>query len=153
MKKLLLIFLVFFLYSQVSANDWRTQIGETIKNEFRVNNKMRLPLDTGEWLAIDKSSEMVTNGIGFDSITFVQMKDNVPIKAIDIGRATGLRKWQAYLTNIIEAAVFAIVVAICIFLFCSKAFLAIASFFFSKDLILANDSADLPSLRFSAAIC
>ena len=53
----------------------------------------------------------------------------------------------------IAAAVEATTEAICIFLFRSNAFLSIASFFFSNCLILATDSADLPSRFFSAAIC
>ena len=34
------------------------------------------------------------------------MKNDIPIKFFEIARATGLNKWQAYLTNIIESATF-----------------------------------------------
>ena len=41
---------------------------------------MVLPLDPGELLAIDKHSEIITHGIGVEGITFVQLKNDVPIK-------------------------------------------------------------------------
>ncbi len=106
MKKFLSILLILFVHSQVLANDWRTKKGEKIRGEFKVNKNMVLPLDPGEWLAIDKHSEIITHGIGVEGITFVQLKNDVPIKIFEIARATGLSKWQSYLTAIIEGAVF-----------------------------------------------
>ena len=80
MKKFLSILLILFVHSQVLANDWRTKKGEKIRGEFKVNKNMVLPLDPGEWLAIDKHSEIITHGIGVEGITFVQLKNDVPIK-------------------------------------------------------------------------
>ncbi len=106
MKKFIIIFFISIVSSQALANDWRTQKGETISGEFKVNKNMRLPLDPGNWEAIDRYADVITHGIGVEGITFVQMKDNVPIKIFEIARATGLSKWQSYLTSIIEGAVF-----------------------------------------------
>ena len=88
------------------ANDWRTIPGELIRGEFKSSNKMRLPLPDGEWLLIEKYGESVGWGIAVEELTFVNMENNVPIKFFEIGRATGLSKWQAYLTSFIEGAVF-----------------------------------------------
>ena len=60
----------------------------------------------GEWEAIDKFSDYVGWGIKVEGVTFVQMKNDIPVKFFEINRATGLSKWQAYLTNIIESATF-----------------------------------------------
>ncbi len=67
---------------------------------------MRLTLPEGEWLLIDKYGESVGWGIAVEELTFVHMENNVPTKFFEIGRATGLSKWQAYLTSFIEGAVF-----------------------------------------------
>ena len=106
MKKILLIIFIYLFFSQVSANDWRAKKGSVINNEFKVNKNMILPLDEGEWFVIYKFKESITHGIGIEGITFVQMEDNTPVKFFEIARATGLSKWQAYLTSIIEAATF-----------------------------------------------
>ncbi len=106
MKKIILLILVCFFHSQVLADDWRTKKGTTIEDQFRVNNNMILPLDKGQWLVVDRFTDSVTHGIGVEGVTFVQMKANTPVKIFEIARATGLRKWQAYLTAIIEGATF-----------------------------------------------
>ncbi len=111
--KLIILLLIFFFqtnaYSEriwTKTNDWRTIKGEKISGEFKVNKKMILPLPSGAWELIDKESHTITHGISTDSLTFVQMENGIPTKFFEIARATGLSKWQAYLTNIIEAAVF-----------------------------------------------
>tara|TARA_B100001248_G_scaffold258383_1_gene242430 strand:- start:995 stop:1960 length:966 start_codon:yes stop_codon:yes gene_type:complete len=111
--KLIILLLIFFFQTNAyseriwkKTNDWRTIKGEKISGEFRVNKKMILPLPSGEWELIDKESDTITHGISTDSLTFVQMENGIPTKFFEIARATGLSKWQAYLTNIIEAAVF-----------------------------------------------
>ena len=113
MRKLIIICGLFFLFQSQAysdriwkSNDWRTVKGETISGEFKSSNKMRLPLPEGEWLLIEKYSESVGWGIAVEELTFVNMENNVPTKFFEIGRATGLSKWQAYLTSFIEGAVF-----------------------------------------------
>ncbi|MDC0477309.1 SHOCT domain-containing protein [Pelagibacteraceae bacterium] len=107
MKKLLAIIVLSLLWNiNVYSNDWNTRINEKIYDEFKVNKKMKLPLDSGEWILIAKDVEMITHGIGVSTLTFVQLENNTPIKFFEISRATGLSKWQAYLTSIIEGAVF-----------------------------------------------
>ena len=107
MKKLLVTVFIGLLWNtNIYSNDWYTQINEKIYDEFKVNKKMKLPLDSGEWNLIAKDSEMITHGIGVSTLTFVQLENNKPIKFFEISRATGLSKWQAYLTSIIEGAVF-----------------------------------------------
>ena len=107
MKKLLAIIVLSLLWSaNVYPNDWYTMVNEKIYDEFKVNKKMKLPLDSGEWILIAKDSEHITHGIAISSLTFVQLKKNIPIKIFEISRATGLSKWQSYLTSIIEGAVF-----------------------------------------------
>ena len=93
-------------FSQVSADDWRAKKGSVINGEFKVNDKMILPLDKGEWSVVDRFSDIVTHGIGVEGVTFVQMEGNTPVRIFEIARATGLSKWQSYLTSIIEAATF-----------------------------------------------
>ena len=66
---------------------------------------MKLPIP-GEWEVIDKYSEYVGWGIKVEGITFAEIENNTPIKFFEIARATGLSKWQAYLTSIIEGATF-----------------------------------------------
>ena len=106
MKKILLLIFIYFFVSHVSANDWRAKKGSVINNEFKVNKNMILPLDEGEWTVIDRYSDTITHGIGIEGVTFVQMEGNTPVKIFEIERATGLSKWQAYLTAIIEGATF-----------------------------------------------
>lgn len=106
MKKILLFIFIYLFFSQVSANDWRAKKGSVINNEFKVNKNMILPLDEGEWTVIDRFADTITHGIGTEGVTFVQMEGNTPVKFFDIARATGLSKWQAYLTSIIEGATF-----------------------------------------------
>ena len=107
MKKLLAMIVLGLLWSvNVYTNDWYTQIDEKIYDEFKVNKKMKLPLDSGEWILIDKDGEVITHGIAVATLTFVQLENNIPIKIFEISRATGLSKWQAYLTSIIEGVVF-----------------------------------------------
>ena len=112
MKKLIIICTFILFHSEAysdrawKANDWRTLPGETISEEFKSNKNMRLTLPEGEWLLIDKYGESVGWGIAVEELTFVHMENNVPTKFFEIGRATGLSKWQAYLTSFIEGAVF-----------------------------------------------
>ena len=112
MKNLIITFF-FILFHSIAysdnpwkANDWRTSLGETISGEFKSSKKMRLPLPEGDWLLIEKYGEHIGWGISVEELTFVNMENNVPTKFFEIGRATGLSKWQAYLTSIIEGAVF-----------------------------------------------
>lgn len=104
-KKFLTTIIFLFFQSFLFANDFNSIKGEKIFNEFKINKKMKLPLP-GEWEAIDKYSEVVGWGIKVEGVTFAIIENNVPIKFFEIARATGLSKWQAYLTNIIEAATF-----------------------------------------------
>ena len=112
MRKLVIICTFILFHSEAysdrawKANDWRTLPGETISKEFKSNKNMRLTLPEGEWLLIDKYGESIGWGIAVEELTFVHMENNVPTKFFEIGRATGLSKWQAYLTSIIEGAVF-----------------------------------------------
>ncbi len=112
MKKLIIFYFLILMNTNSyadrawKANDWRTKPGEVIRGEFKSSNKMRLPLPEGEWLLIEKYGETVGWGIAVEELTFVNMKNNVPTKFLEIGRATGLSKWQAYLTSFIESAVF-----------------------------------------------
>ena len=112
MRKIIITCLIILFHSKAftdtawKANDWRTVKGETISGEFKSSRNMRLPLPEGEWLLIEKYSEKIGWGIGIEELTFVNMENNVPTKFFEIGRATGLSKWQAYLTSIIEGAVF-----------------------------------------------
>ena len=104
-KNTFLTLLLLFICNNLFANDFNSLKGEKIFNEFKVNKKMILSIP-GEWEVIDKHSEHVLAGIKVEGITFVQMENDIPIKFFEINRATGLSKWQAYLTNIIEAAMF-----------------------------------------------
>ncbi len=106
MKKILILFFTYFFCSQVLANDWRAKKGSVINNEFKVNKNMVLPLDEGGWTVIDRFSDSVTHGIGVEGISFVQMEGKIPVKFFEIARATGLSKWQSYLTSFIEGATF-----------------------------------------------
>ena len=104
--KTFLIILLFFLSKDILfANDFNSQKGEKIFDEFKVNKRMKFNIP-GEWEAIDKFSDYVGWGIKVEGVTFVQMKNDIPVKFFEINRATGLSKWQAYLTNIIEGATF-----------------------------------------------
>ena len=108
MKKYLIktLAIIFLLNTNLSATDWSTREGETISGYFKSNYKMSFPLEKGEWIAVDKYAEKIGWGIAIEGITFVQMENNVPVKAFEISRATGLGKWQAYLTSAIYGAVF-----------------------------------------------
>ena len=107
MRRFIIQLIFSFLWSgSAYANDWNTQLNEKIYGEFEVNKKMKFPLDDGEWTLIAKDVEDITNGISVYQLTFVQLENNSPVKFFEIARATGLSKWQAYLTSIIEAAVF-----------------------------------------------
>ena len=107
LKKILLAVLLSYLFSvNAYSTDWNTRLNEKIIGEFRVNKKMTLPLDSGEWTLINKESEHITHGITIKTLTFVQLTNNSPEKIFEISRATGLSKWQAYLTSFIEGAVF-----------------------------------------------
>jgi len=104
--KIFLIILFFSLTKDVLlANDFNSLKGEKIFNKFEINKKMKLPIP-GEWEVIDKYSEYVGWGIKVEGITFAEIENNTPIKFFEIARATGLSKWQAYLTSIIEGATF-----------------------------------------------
>ena len=104
-KKILQIIILFFFHNILFANDFNSLKGEKIFNKFKINKKMILPIP-GEWVVIDKYSEYVGWGIKAEGITFAEIEDNTPIKFFEIARATGLSKWQAYLTSIIEGATF-----------------------------------------------
>jgi len=104
--KIFLIILFFSLSKDVLlANDFNSLKGEKIFNKFEINKKMKLPIP-GKWEVIDKYSDYVGWGIKVEGITFAEIEDNTPIKFFEIARATGLSKWQAYLTSIIEGATF-----------------------------------------------
>tara|TARA_A100001388_G_C28751560_1_gene492482 strand:- start:588 stop:1538 length:951 start_codon:yes stop_codon:yes gene_type:complete len=104
-KKFLILIIFFFSHNILFANDFNSLKGEKIFDEFKVNKRMKFDI-SGEWEAIDKYSDYVGWGIKVEGVTFVQMKNDIPIKFFEIARATGLSKWQAYLTNIIESATF-----------------------------------------------
>ena len=104
-KKFLIIIIFSLSQNILFANDFNSLKGEKIFNEFKINKKMKLPIP-GEWEAIDKYSDAVGWGIKVEGVTFVEIENNTPIRFFEIARATGLSKWQAYLTSIIEAATF-----------------------------------------------
>ena len=104
-KKILLILILICFQNILFANDFNSLKGEKIFNEFKINNKMKLPM-SGEWEVIDKHSEHVVAGIKVEGVTFAKIENNIPVKFFEISRATGLSKWQAYLTSIIEGATF-----------------------------------------------
>ena len=79
MKKSLVIIFIGLLWStNIYSNDWYTRINEKIYDEFKVNKKMKLPLDGGEWTLIANDTEMITHGIGVSTLTFVQLENNIP---------------------------------------------------------------------------
>ena len=104
-KKILLIIILICFQSILFANDFNSLKGEKIFNEFKINKKMKLSIP-GEWEAIDKYGDYIGWGIKVEGVTFVEMENNTPIRFFEIARATGLSKWQAYLTSIIEASTF-----------------------------------------------
>ena len=104
-KKFLIIIIFFLSQSILFANDFNSLKGEKIFNEFKINKKMKLPIP-GEWEAIDKYGDAIGWGIKVEGVTFVEIENNTPIRFFEIARATGLSKWQAYLTSIIEASTF-----------------------------------------------
>ena len=64
MKKTVILIFFHFFFSQVSADDWRAKKGSVINDEFKVNDKMILPLNNGEWSVVDRFTVTVTHGIG-----------------------------------------------------------------------------------------
>ena len=104
-KIIILSIFTLLFQNNLCANDFNSIKGEQILNEFKVNNKMKFSIP-GEWEAIDKFSDYVGWGIKVEGVTFAMIENNVPIKFFEIQRATGLSKWQAYLTNIVEAVTF-----------------------------------------------
>ncbi len=104
-KKILLISILICFQNILFANDFNSLKGEKIFNEFKITKKMKLPMP-GEWEVIDKHSEHVIAGIKVEGVTFAKIENNIPVKFFEISRATGLSKWQAYLTSIIEGATF-----------------------------------------------
>ena len=104
-KSIIFLILIFIFQKNLFANDFNSLKGDKISNQFKVNKKMVFPIE-GEWEVIDKYSEYLFNGIKFEGVTFVQMENNIPVKFFEMYRATGLSKWQAYLTSAIESAVF-----------------------------------------------
>jgi len=104
-KTIIFLILIFIFQKNLFANDFNSLKGEKISNQFKVNKKMIFPIE-GEWEVIDKYSEYLFQGIKVEGLTFVQMENDIPVKFFEIYRATGLSKWQAYLTSIIESLVF-----------------------------------------------
>ena len=82
--KTFLIILLFFLSKDILfANDFNSQKGEKIFDEFKVNKRMKFNIP-GEWEAIDKFSDYVGWGIKVEGVTFVQMKNDIPVKFFEI---------------------------------------------------------------------
>ena len=107
MKKLLAIVVLGLLLSgNVYPSDWNTKLNESISGEFKSNSKMKLPLNEGVWTLINKEVDAPVYNIGFESLTFVQMENNIPVKVFEIGRVTGLGKFSAEIGGIIQASVF-----------------------------------------------
>ena len=113
MKKSLFIsfFLIFLFLTNVKSiewktNDWKTKINETIRGEFKSSKKMVLPLEDGEWTLIDKDFEDVYANIKAEDLTFVRFDGQTAIAYFSIGRIDNLSKWVAYISPIIQAAVF-----------------------------------------------
>jgi len=108
MKKLLAIIILGLLWSgNANASDWRTKLNESISGEFKFNKKMKLPLDEGEWKLINKDEDgNIVYGIGVKTLTFVQMKNNIPVKVFEIGRVDNLGKFASLISGIIQAETF-----------------------------------------------
>jgi hypothetical protein len=104
-------FLVFLFLTNVNSiewrtNDWQTNINEKIRDEFKSSKKMILPLEDGDWTLIDKDFENVYATIKAEELLFVQFDEQTPIAYFSIGRIDNLGKWVAYISPIIQAAVF-----------------------------------------------
>ena len=107
MKKLLAIVVLGLLLSgNVYPSDWNTKLNESISGEFKSNSKMKLPLNEGVWTLINKEVDAPVYNIGFESLTFVQMENNIPVKVFEIGRVKDLGKFSSLISGIIQAAVF-----------------------------------------------
>ncbi len=104
-KKIFLILILLIFQNSLLANDFNISKGEKIFDEFKVNKKMKFSIP-GQWEVIGEHSEHIAVGIRVEGVALVSMEDNVPVKYFEIQRATGLSKYQAYLTSIIEAATF-----------------------------------------------
>ena len=113
MKKSLFIsfFLVFLFLTNLNSiewktNDWQTNINETIRDEFKSSKKMVLPLEDGEWTLVDKYKEHLFAAIVVEELTFVRYDGQKPIAYFSIGKIDNLNKWVAYISPIIQAAIF-----------------------------------------------
>ena len=107
MNKLLAIIVLGLLLSgNVYPSDWNTKLNESISGEFKSNSKMKLPLNEGVWTLINKEVDAPVYNIGFESLTFVQMENNIPVKVFEIGRVKDLGKFSSLISGIIQAAVF-----------------------------------------------
>ena len=113
MKKTLFIsfFLIFLFLTNVNSiewktNDWQTKINETIRGEFKSSKKMVLPLEDGDWILVDKYFDDIYANIKAEELTFVRLDGQTPIAYFSIGRMDNLSKWVAYVSPIIQAAVF-----------------------------------------------
>ena len=108
MKKLLAIIILGLLWSgNANASDWRTKLNESISGEFKSNKKMKLPLDEGEWKLINKEENgNIVYSIGVQNLTFVQMKNNIQVKVLEIGRLHDLGKFSSLISGIIQAETF-----------------------------------------------
>ena len=105
MKKLFLFLFLFLNFQNSYANDWNTKIDEVITKEFRENN-LAFPLDNGEWRLIEKYSENIGYSIIVESLSFAQFENNKPVKVFEIARVNNLGKFSAYISGIIQAAIF-----------------------------------------------
>ena len=113
MKKSLFVsfFLIFLFLSNVNSiewktNDWQTNINETIRDEFKSSKKMILPLEDGEWTLVDKYKEHLFAAIIVEELTFAKFDGKTPIAYFSIGKIDNLNKWVAYISPIIQAAIF-----------------------------------------------
>ena len=112
MKKIIgFVVLLAFICSESFAASWKTgwrlKKGDTVSGEFKVFPKHSIPLPEGEFTVVLKYGELVGWGIATEGLTLAQFnEDNVPIKFIEIARATGLSKWSGQLEPIIIHEIF-----------------------------------------------
>ncbi len=112
MKKIISFVVLFaFICSESFAASWKTgwrlKKGDTISGEFKVFPKHSITLPEGEFTVVLKFGELVGWGIATEGLTLAQFdKDNVPIKFIEIARATGLSKWSGQLEPLIIHEIF-----------------------------------------------
>ena len=104
-------FLIFIFLTNVNSiewktSDWQTKINEKIRDEFKSSKKMILPLEDGEWTLVDKDFEDVYANIKSEDLTFLRFVGQTPVAYFSIGRIDNLTKWVAYISPIIQAAVF-----------------------------------------------